>query len=322
MDSFAFWCQKKDGRTESVTAIMNFNLWTQCGWDKCKTFRDFLDVGFLISNLKATEKLFFYIPFEIGKEDIVDLGCKLTQSKILNAIFNENYCVTDIGNQQKHWLVKDSESSTAKVVFDLSLLKGNNYAVQKIYGGTLVTIDSSNVMNYSGADNNRDFYMRFRIRCDAASFIREFKPKKSFLQSTIASTYIIDFRFNNLRSLDSDLIENAQSKNHEFIYFTKLHFFLMTKADIEVDGNSCPRELEEDIWQNYVDNRDTADVVAYHSSKKNDSHQTSLAWEYFTKLKVNKSTRKIFAFYIGWLSLITITLNIISSAICKFLFKW
>lgn len=250
----------------------------------------------------------------------MDLGAKLKNTDLLDAVFNENYSYSTISGTT-HCLVRQPDES---VVFDLcNLEKDVNVEVANKFEGTLLTINAQSIIHYKGSDVNRKYYVRFRIKGhDFPNLIRKFKPKNSFLQSTIVTTYIIDFRINNKRSLGRRIMNEAQANGNEFIEFTKFHFFLMTKANIDVDGSSLPRELEKDIWKSYVEGQDTTDIVAYHNSKKEENEKTFLSWEYFTKVKVNQSTWLILLIYLGTLLVMTLLLNILSSAICTFAFHW
>lgn len=321
-ESFAFWYEKNETANDNVTAVMHFNLWTQCGWKGKKRSEEYLDIGFILSHIDCASKLYFYIPFAVKSEEFIDLGKKLNNNELLDAVFNENYSYSTIPDTD-HCLVKAADGS---VVFDLCYLeKGVNVSIANEFEGTLLSFDVKNILDYKDADKSRDFYFRFRIKShDFPNLIRKYKPKDSFLQSTIATTYIIDFRFNNKRNLGRQILNAAQSQKNDFIEFTKFHFFLMTKANIDVDGSSHPRELEKDIWKSYVDDHDTTDIVAYHNSKKNESEEkkTFLSWEYFTKVKVNQSTWLILIVYLGILLIMTLLLNILSSAICTFVFHW
>ena len=56
----AFWYEEsKVNSDEKPKAVMNFNLWTQCNSGEVS----FLDIGFVVSNIKAASKLYFYITF-------------------------------------------------------------------------------------------------------------------------------------------------------------------------------------------------------------------------------------------------------------------
>ena len=64
------------------------------------------------------------------------------------------------------------------------------------------------------------------------------------------------------------------------------------------------REIEHQVWEEYVDNNDTKDLVAYHHVDKGDSS------EMFVRLRVEKSV-------IGIYLLTVVLLGIVSSIIAS-----
>ncbi len=68
MVSFAFWYeeakkgQDNSGATEKkLSALINFNLWCQCGW---KSNDPYLDIGFKVKNLSLAKTLFSICHFK------------------------------------------------------------------------------------------------------------------------------------------------------------------------------------------------------------------------------------------------------------------
>lgn len=308
--SFALWYEKKEkekeelGKEEELTAVLNFNLWTQCHW---KNDISFFDVGFDITNMQLSQKILFYIPFKVSEDKIYDLSGKISSAEITDVIFNEDYSVKDI--PQTGYKEVYTEDDNLKFVIS-ELDKKRNFEIENKYSGTVVIIKTEEIYNIYNQTANKDsnernnhFYFRFRIICDKATdFIHEFKPKGWSFQSFISDIFTVDFRYNSRRNLNHDLridllTKKAKNQNVEFIQYEKLHFFLMTKADADIDDSAKPRMLEQDIWDNYVNNNDandndTNDIVAYHISDKPISDkpkQVKDSWEYFTKIHIYKS---------------------------------
>lgn len=339
LESFAFFGKIKDPNStpEEITADIHFNLWTQCHW---KTDDTYLDVGFIISNVKLTKELCFYIPFKVASQDVEDIGQKITNTETLDVIFNEDYAITQYPNSE-FWKVTDESHS--KVIFNLYVLdSAHDYVVDvEKYSGTLITIKLESIYKLFREVKSKDpnwedqkIYFRFRIKlkCNKSlSFIREFKPNDNFLQSTVTSTYIIDFHYNSRRNMNSALsrnIKEAGSNNIKYVKYKKLHFFLMTKADVNVDGNSKPRMLEQGVWDGYVDGNDTKDIVAYHVKSVTESKESDVSdedrtkirdsWDFFAKIHANKSTWKIIAFYLVSLAAINIGCGLITNWIYSY----
>ena len=92
--------------------------------------------------------------------------------------------------------------------------------------------------------------------------------------------------------------------------------------DVFTGKSATVRELENGMWEGYVDKQDTTDIVAYHCSEKGREDNYIDSWEFFAKLTTNKSKFSIIAFYLFWLFIITFAINLVSSTFCKFILKW
>lgn len=106
------------------------------------------------------------------------------------------------------------------------------------------------------------------------------------------TTYMIDFRYHNIRSLDKTLIERFSKNGNHIVPVDSLHFLLMTKAYVDVGSGDFKsvRKIENNVWKNYVDKDDPKDLVAYHyvhKPKKEDKFISSS--EFFAKFRVENS---------------------------------
>ena len=355
MGSMAFWYEKSSSaHTDELTprAVMNFNLWTQCSsqlkpWDiirKNKSPRSnpqsFLDIGFIIYNITAAKKLYYYIPFKvsISNAEISDLSKQIQSSKTIGAIFNETLSVIDEPGSRYFWPVKDASISENPLKFvlyqwdDDSVVTVNSALSDE---GTCLEIDVEKFKNkiasavHAGMSiSEKDpYYFRFRVNIPSPSqnntIVRRYKPPNNFLQSTLITTYIIDFRLNDTRSLSNKINDQIKHPNNALVDISKLHFLLMTKAHIDVETgekNISLRELESNTWDDYIDHKfEIKDIVAFHCSEKPKDGKTlvSAQWEFFAKLKCNNSTfRVIFTYFIALL-IITIILDGISGFFWK-----
>ena len=106
---------------------------------------------------------------------------------------------------------------------------------------------------------------------------------------------MVDFRYNNVRSLDRTLIEQFYRKGNKRIQVRSVHFLLMTKAYIDVESRtiSSVRKLETNVWSDYISNGekwDMEDIIAYHHSIKPKSSKDFLtSAEIFLKIKKAKT---------------------------------
>lgn len=289
MDSFAFWYHSKD-QNPNVSAVMNFNLWSECGWSG----EPMLDIGFRITNLKQAETLYFFLPLLISESEktncIEDLGCKFKKTELVDAVFNESYATT-IASNTKVIEVQRTDDPDAFKIYQLDI--EHDIGLEHFADGTIVSIATKTIIPNPGDDeSNADYYFRFRIKNKPLPFlIHKYASSSKVVQSMFNTTYMIDFRYHNIRSLDKTLIERFSKNGNHIVAVSSLHFLLMTKAYVEVgsgDFNSV-RKIEKDVWKNYVDQDDTEDLVAYHYSHKPNEKDIVPSSELFAKFRVENS---------------------------------
>ncbi len=336
MGSLAFWQELSTNNPNAAgkcaEAVMNFNLWSHCG----NKDDSFLDIGFMLSNIQSAVKLHLYIPFGENK-DVSDLAPIIKESEVISAIFNDNYAVKDLPNPENEdyfWpVMKSGENKYTFIIYQWSI-SGNQAVTLKnddSGSGIRFSIDSAKLQEQIrdfgepyGVKSSDSFYFRFRIPLHISdshsSIVRSYRPKNTFLQSTFATTYIVDFRFNDMRSLPSGIRSEISRSINSFVAVQKLHFFLMTKAHVDVETgakDTSLRELEHKIWDGYIQKRfETKDIVAYHCAQKNGN---ITQWEFFAKLKVNNSTFRVVIEYLVALAILSIFFNIASAGLCKLL---
>lgn len=330
MKSFAFWYERNnnsDSNGENISeskklqAKVHFNLFHECAWGD-----PFLDIGFLIENISLSKNLFFFFPFEIEEEKstvIEDLGERLKLSGVLNAVFNENYKIIDT-NIPKVFYAENSYNDGDKfAVYCLDI--NNDIKLQSFMGngdkkGTIISIETSK-MATAAKQMNDCCYIRFRVKKGLDTFlISEYNAPCRSLQSTFNKTYMIDFRYNNTRSLAPSLLEKMRSNNCEIVAVFTLHFLLITKAHVNVEGNvfSQARVIEQDVWKSYVaesnEKRGTADLIAYHYKDENNAGSKEKNGMYpsnfLVKLRVEKTL-------VPWYLLFTILLGALGSGVVE-----
>lgn len=224
----------------------------------------------------------FFIPFG-SKNDIKDLAPVIRNTNVIGAIFNEKNSVTDLPETKCFWLVTDiANNKTAFVIYSWETQPSQSaISFNDAYNGVCCEIDVKKLESQIDRYNNPkitkkdDYYFRFRITVPEGvstdSIIKKNTPANSFLQSTLATTYIVDFRFNDIRSLPEEVNSIVVEKDNDFVAVSKLHFLLMTKAHVDVETGAKDvsiRELELNTWDSYVEKRfDTKGIVAYHEKK-------------------------------------------------------
>ena len=319
MESFAFWYTRnkntKNFNNKTLSATLNFNLWLECEWktiDK-KPEVPFLDIGFKIKNLANARTLHFFVPFEISDDEknqiIEDLGCKFNKTELVDAVFNESYRTTIASNSKCIYVENIQDENDSFNIYQLDVQ--HDITIENFSNGTIISIDTIHIINTalqnnpnSGA-NNPDYYLRFRIKTNRLfCFIHKYTPPKAyFLQSMFDVTYMIDFRYHNIRSLDKNLIEKFSEKENSIVPVNKLHFLLITKAyvNVEMNDDHSIRKLEDNVWKSYVNENNeeiytTEDFLAYHCMKKGnisaEGDPLPSSFELFAKVKTATSLLK------------------------------
>ena len=284
---------ENNANKEHFSVKVNINLWTQCGWDDETPV---LDIGLMLSHLSDAKKIRLYLPFQVEKEDLEDLcECLSKDANLLGAVFNEPYSSNDVK------LIPYKENKGTYLEFDPYFIKGTT--------------------NDVSCDQ---YYLRFRIRTPLLKeCVREYKAPNRYFETLVNSTYMVDIRFNNTRSMERSLVQEMTAQDGwSLAPINGLHFLLMTKVDVDVDANfGSSRVLEKDIWDKYVnlsdkEKRKTEDIIAYHSSKKLQKDAMSVnekgdigSWEFFTRLKAGKCGPITIIPY----ALLLILLNVISN---------
>ncbi len=335
MQSFAFWYEAEN-EIKNISAKLNFNLWTECGWKKNTQY---LDVGFLLLGWQPTIKLNFFVPFDVDIANIYDLGEFFKTPELASAIFNENLQSAPEENK-KDFLVRNKDTNSDFIIYcldikkDLEIIQYNESTNEKNNDsvGTIIRIDLSD----KNLDSSKPLYFRFRIKdVNLNNLVKKYSTDKHGLQSVFNTTYTVDFRFYNKRSLDKSLLE--QINNHFIIPIDSIHFLVITKTHVNLVTSECQgRKLEENVWDEYVNSfktkNKTTDLIAYHFKEKFKKGQINgttdnLLWdnkngacEFFIKYEVEKSIWLIYLFLTIGLGALG---SFLSTLFCHFVFpQW
>lgn len=269
MKSIAIWYSSTRGQSSSLTHVeLHFNFWKIP--NGVKDHQKFLDIGIKLDDTSCVEYLNLYFPSQITKNDFEDIVSKfIDKADLVSAIFNENYKVTTEGTK-KSYEISDTKNDFVFTVYKTS---GNDLEFQSNkYGGTIIKIK---VLKQS-----KKTYYRFRLKGDfIASLSTISKPTNSLLDSAFSEIEMIDFRVNEIRDLNHDLIEEINKD--VLLKIKKQHFFFICSNEEEVIGNHQPfiscRNLENYRWDKYVDlpdkNKENV-YLAYHW-KENDKESVS-----------------------------------------------
>lgn len=111
-NSFAIWHEKQCEIEEISNAELHFNFWQFSS--KNGGVPDFLDIGIKIEEINKVSSINLFVPFQLQKSDICDLGETISNNQdLLIAIFNErtgvggNYLTGIAGNLWKRLFNKN-----------------------------------------------------------------------------------------------------------------------------------------------------------------------------------------------------------------------
>lgn len=347
MDSFALAYVPANGaeaEREKFSIKVNINLWTHCGW---KAECPVLDIGLMVSRISLAQTIRLYIPFPVSKDNFSDLcKCLSKDSDLLGAVFNEPYTAKDrSGEVKKADVFKGREQTLEFTLYELDFSSKDVKLSQYKEKGTFLDFNIGNIIGSSNAVGSCDeYYFRFRIESPALNrCVREYQAPNRYFETLVNSTYMVDMRFNNTRSLEHSLVQELTAQNGWMLApINSLHFLLMAKVDVDVEKDfDSARVLEEKIWNDYVNIsnlktsdmqtivRPTEDIIAYHTSSKGEKKTDGSgrkdigSWEFFTRIKTGRCNSKTIIPYLFLLILLNIAsnfaFNILLELICQYL---
>lgn len=214
-----------------------------------------LDFGVVCPlNLK---ELVLLIPAKVEKDQFVDLVSRLASDReLMCTVFNENLTIASKPTKSYHLIRNEDESllfllyelSNENIV-DINYSRDNCYTVIKI-ANNLETIPPKTAKN---------IYVRFRILLnDVHAFSIQRNVSNDWFQSAFSSSYMFDFRLNDVRELDKKVSEKLKHDHYEMAKLNKVHFFYMADADEVVENGSSmkldSRLLETQRWHSYFGN--------------------------------------------------------------------
>ena len=330
MRSFAVWYDTEDHIDHDVKAKIHINFWNSVEYLQ-KEKDCFFDFGFLINDISGISTINLYCPFYVKKEgscgyNIYDLGAKISNIELIDAIFNENYSA--VSGAPKRYLVNtkpyevrsssESESSDFEkfVIYsldenseiDIQYCKKQPYQVDnanknnKCNDGTIITLKIKDIEKYSSEilEDTKAYYFRIRIRVqeNALSTITQNVNYKFFLKANLYSTVVMDFRLNDIRSFNQE-IKNKYTHGRKFKIIS-VNYLIMKNITDEVEAlgtNMTCRLLESDLWNQYIDGLQN-NMMAYHIKKKMIHDKPIQDFCAIVKVKYEKVTWKLLVGYL------------------------
>lgn len=348
MRSFGLWYKElenitKDDSFKEPTFDLHINFWSlEHIRTKENVVIPYLDIGINIHNFRSVEKVVFYCPFAVPKDNISDLSDKMLIRENAANIFNQECSVLNTDpNKYSILIVREFEDKDIKYIvypFDQANQLGGVDAVTyacfngQSGGGSKADDDIDHItfslqrmigkLGDSDYDDAESVYIRFRIKADLLKNLYfDSEPLNKSFESAFAASRIIDFQVNKKRSIDPTIKSRLSDEKLIWPEFSSVHFLLMEPTSHIVDILSLPesvtcRNLEAGIWNDYLENAfeyDSDDILAYHLKEK--KKQT----DYSCLIRVNYSKTKqttIIAYCIG-----VIALGMLGSVLSTIIFE-
>ena len=347
MKSFGFWLEsedKPDIEPLSIDVLLNFNLWCE---PSSGAGRD-LDFGFKLSRAvdsedagghgsyslpKHVDAFVLYCPFSLDKKHVFDLYDVLisSQSRVLGAVFNEKCKVT---------------SSDSKPYASVEFPGGSNDGFTPCKIANSISIEDAPddvpgcFIRIALPGNLPDgaLYFRFRIKGPGiSSLVQKYDSKDSPFNSAFSRVEIVDFRFNDYRTLPDCANNHVEAKHSSFRLNTmQAHFLLMADSGVDVDSGVTLKEkrlLEDGLWDDYLKvghsaseskrfgrhsaASDFSNLVAWHW-KKGDLAPVD-GYRMYLKLRIHVCNFITIVKYLFYLFVITVSFDVAEKPVVDFL---
>jgi hypothetical protein len=312
--SMATWFSPK--KSVSTKIDLHFNLWRLKDHDRAS--RDFLDIGVMITAPTGLDEIHFYLPFEIAKSDVVDLGSKFTESELATSIFNEKLAAKN-SSAAVVQLTRESDSTTYCYVYKLPSVSSTSayidnsvMAVEKRFEGTEIVI-TNNALSAacSAIEDDERLYIRFRVFVPDDAFVNSSIPQDRFFLSGFDVVECLDLRLNETRNLPPGLRPAmVAARRDSAVVISRLDFLLAVRVTADFVGgyrdfHKC-RLLESGAWNDYADDAEIPNgMVVYHwreiagGGSSTDTKSTIEDFNAFVKLRQRVSGRPTIRAYLA-----------------------
>ncbi len=239
------------GPTTPPTIRLHVNLWRDL--DRRVNF---LDIGFLLSDVSCLGRLYLYLPAPISLPSVLDLSDALKDADTLNAVFNE--VATIVREEDDHFVIQHDDGSER---FVHSVSPGKDMTVHRINvpgrgQGTVIALTSALCARIRQGAGGAEHYVRLRILLQGASrnlFTTEDTGAGIGLSLTQDVLETTEFRLNERRSFPPTILQRATAGR---VNLRSVHYFLIRSKDFQLGSQHQNfrkvRYLEHDIWTGYL----------------------------------------------------------------------
>lgn len=307
-DGWAVWVEGDDVSTVYINDWIN---------PKGKSWVDF---AIKIRGINKAKSLYFYIPFSIKKEEIIDLSHCLKEENNFRGTFNNAGMFDYMKNEFT------SEVAYNGKTLDIVHYPVEKYEVTKLSKGTLVKCNIEEIHKYIDNDDAY-FYVRFPHK----SLDEVFKPHRDvstiltrirdlILSPVISESYVYQVRINEARMLPQEINKIGAFHRQRL---KKAVVSMAISEDYEVNDRNCyrVRRMEEDLYTNFFPNGfDTDDVIYYlWQEDREDNYQGR--FNFYLHISSNKIGKASMFLYMLLLTLVGIFGNWLWDFI-KQIFGW
>ena len=301
--TIAVWYESKQGSISKSGLDLHFNLWKL---PNGSGYQRFLDIGIKVHKPAEVRQLCLYFPFDVAPECFEDIvGKFIADSSLVSAIFNENYTVSSEAGSKSHLVTGANEP------FDIYETSVENRKRDIKFNGTVFRLNFE--------ERGRPVYLRFRVSCAYVNSLSNIqRAPNSIVQSAFSQTEMIDFRVNEARDLNKDLL--VEMRKQSSFRLAKVHFFFVCSYGEDIvrahEQYAKCRNLENYRWASYVGNEKLKNQIylAYQWTKSDRDDFGVLI-----RTKFERNNFRILTTYLLVLLLITVLFNVLSSYIYTFL---
>lgn len=312
--SFGFFYKEK-AKAENKQAAFNAHVNV---WNVSNSGSPFIDFGFQIKNYKDLDSVAFNAPFHIDAENIDDLSHVLKENEIQLIFNNSKFSYKQIEGSIYAGYLDDKDDT----VLLLPIKNDEGDFLEYISYEYINSNQFELIINLSKCKNIPNtintIYIRFRIlNIESQKLLTTLSAKNNYLESAFIERQILDFKLNNVRTIDRFELNRFLGEGYSLAKFASIHLFVMVPSDYEITTWGCfseCRQLEKGEWNNYLNNcivKNMSDISAYHWKQKMNNDDTVDEFAQLIKMEHKATNIKL----ICWYCLIVIILGIIGNVI-------
>jgi len=259
-----------------------------------------LDLGIKFFNFdNAIDSILLFVPYNINKNDIVDLGCKLQIKAMVDTLFNDTFELQTEDTKSRLRFFKSANS-------DIALYQIPSDNIKKIdfdSSGSLFQIKVD--CKLPSSPKSRNLYVRMRLNIKGVDNKRKLRVQEElsndFIQAVFSKSELYDIRVNDFRNVSEDVYEKIFfNLKYEPLKFQKAHMFFMTNIKDNVyncdSSNMDVRMLEYDKWNSYISIDKKSSMLAYHWRTPRDNNPRNSYEVFFRVVSGNWNFGK-FSYY-------------------------